>query len=562
MTSDVVLTAALRNNLLSLQNTQRLIDSTQLRLATGLKVNSALDNAQNYFSSQSLNNRATDLGRLLDGLSQSIRTIEEASIGITALNKLVDQAEAIAVQAQDALTDGSSVAKITGNVDLSGITDLTDLTGIADNDQITFTIDAADGTAITLDDAQGSGAGVVQIDTGDSIDQLIATINDFTDAATGEQALKASLDSDGQLQIESLQGGKLRVNFSTGGINLAGALGLDSITLGEYTDSAAVDQYAVTVGGGAVLKSNVFYKATGSAAGLADASTLLSVADNSGGTNQFTGAATDVVVIGVDGGSLVTIGDVTTASFQSVVDTINSNTTLNTKIQASFDDTTGQLYIQSLDSSVKTIQIGIRDVATNGASANFGFGLAGAATTTTATPLLSTESIAFGAAASTLASLESDFNEIRTQIDSLVNDANYKGVNLLNGDDLTTYFDENRNNSLVTTGGTFTSAGLGIDEATFRDIDTVTASLNQVRDAVTDVRNFGSSISNDLAVIQTRQDFTKATINTLTSGADDLIVADQNEEGANLLALQTRQALGTTSLSLASQSQQSVLRLF
>jgi flagellin-like hook-associated protein FlgL len=87
-------------------------------------------------------------------------------------------------------------------------------------------------------------------------------------------------------------------------------------------------------------------------------------------------------------------------------------------------------------------------------------------------------------------------------------------------------------------------------------------SIDQSRAALLDVRNFGQSIANDLAIIQTRRDFTEQTINTLNAGADDLTVADQNEEGANLLALQTRQALGTTSLSLAAQSQQSVLRLF
>ena len=96
MSSDVVLTSALRSNLLSLQNTQRLIDDTQLKLATGLRVNSALDNPQNFFAAQSLNNRASDLGRLLDGISQSIRTIETADNGIKGLTDLVGQAESVA----------------------------------------------------------------------------------------------------------------------------------------------------------------------------------------------------------------------------------------------------------------------------------------------------------------------------------------------------------------------------------------------------------------------------------------------------------------------------------
>ena len=83
-----------------------------------------------------------------------------------------------------------------------------------------------------------------------------------------------------------------------------------------------------------------------------------------------------------------------------------------------------------------------------------------------------------------------------------------------------------------------------------------------MREATLAIREFNSSIANDLAVLQTRQDFTTQTIQNLNTGADKLTIADQNEEGAKLLSLQTRQQLGVTSLSLASQSQQAVLRLF
>jgi len=144
----------------------------------------------------------------------------------------------------------------------------------------------------------------------------------------------------------------------------------------------------------------------------------------------------------------------------------------------------------------------------------------------------------------------------------LVEDSNYRGVNLLAGDNLTTFFNEDRDNTLRTEGVDFTSIGLGLEEGDFTNAAAVADAISQVRDSVESVRNFGQSIANDLSIVQFRRDFTEQTINTLQSGADDLVVADQNEEGANLLALQTRQALGTTSLSLAAQSQQSVLRLF
>ena len=91
---------AVRSNLLSLQNTASLLDTTQTRLATGNKVNSALDNPTTYFTASSLNSRASDLGNLLDSVSNAIQTIQAANDGITSITKLVDSAKATANQAQ------------------------------------------------------------------------------------------------------------------------------------------------------------------------------------------------------------------------------------------------------------------------------------------------------------------------------------------------------------------------------------------------------------------------------------------------------------------------------
>ena len=101
--ADVTLTAALRSNLLSIQGTQKLLDSTQLRLATGLKVNSALDNPSAFFASQSLTNRANDLNRLLDGQGQAIQVLKAADEGIKQITSFLEQAQAIAQEAQDQL---------------------------------------------------------------------------------------------------------------------------------------------------------------------------------------------------------------------------------------------------------------------------------------------------------------------------------------------------------------------------------------------------------------------------------------------------------------------------
>ncbi|MHB2205860.1 flagellin N-terminal helical domain-containing protein [Methylobacterium sp. CM6257] len=99
MTSSVTLTAATRQNLLSLQDTAQLTATTQNRLATGLKVSSALDNPVSFFTSQSLSQRSGDLGNLLDGISNGVQAIQAANQGITSIQKLVDQAKSVANQA-------------------------------------------------------------------------------------------------------------------------------------------------------------------------------------------------------------------------------------------------------------------------------------------------------------------------------------------------------------------------------------------------------------------------------------------------------------------------------
>src|SRR5947207_1527544 len=102
MGSGITLTAGVRQNLLSLQNTADLIGQTQNRLATGKKVNSALDNPTNYFTSQSLNNRAGDLNSLLDSIGQAQKTLDAANQGLTSLTKLLQSAKSIAQQARQA----------------------------------------------------------------------------------------------------------------------------------------------------------------------------------------------------------------------------------------------------------------------------------------------------------------------------------------------------------------------------------------------------------------------------------------------------------------------------
>src|SRR5690349_12511909 len=97
--SGIVLSASVRQNLLSLQSTADLLATTQGRLATGKKVNSALDNPTNFFTAQGLDNRASDIGNLLDSIGNGVQVLQAANTGITSLQKLVDSAKSIANQA-------------------------------------------------------------------------------------------------------------------------------------------------------------------------------------------------------------------------------------------------------------------------------------------------------------------------------------------------------------------------------------------------------------------------------------------------------------------------------
>jgi flagellin len=165
-------------------------------------------------------------------------------------------------------------------------------------------------------------------------------------------------------------------------------------------------------------------------------------------------------------------------------------------------------------------------------------------------------------------SLSSQFDEILTQIDQLAADSGFNGINLLDSgssSDLTVTLNETGTSSVTVAAVDFSAAGdLAIANSTnsWGGLADITAASTDLTAALTTLRSQAQSFGSNLSTVQIRQEFTKAMINTLQSGADALTLADSNEEGANLLALQTRQQLSTTALSLASQASQAVLRLF
>ncbi len=158
--------------------------------------------------------------------------------------------------------------------------------------------------------------------------------------------------------------------------------------------------------------------------------------------------------------------------------------------------------------------------------------------------------------------LQADYDDLMSQIDQLARDSGYNGVNLLDGDDLSVQFNEKGSSKLNIDGADISATGLGIDTAQLDTAANIETALTSLKSALDELRTQSSTFGSNLSVVQNRQDFTNAMIGILQQGADALVMADANEEGANLLALQTRTQLAQTTLSMAAQSDQSVLRLF
>lgn len=197
----------------------------------------------------------------------------------------------------------------------------------------------------------------------------------------------------------------------------------------------------------------------------------------------------------------------------------------------------------------------------------------------------------------TRAKLASQFNELRSQVDNLTEDARFNGVNLLKNttssftagaDNLTVKFNERQDdvvgagtgslNQLIVSGvsssdfnsilassatatGTAGSATVWGQTGTAA-ITAINSAIRGIDSALVTVRQVSQELGTNSSLLEIRRSFTENLINTLKGGASELINADLNEESANLLSLQTRQQLGTISLSIAQQSEQSVLRLF
>jgi flagellin len=384
--SNITLSASVRQNLLSLQDTANLLATTQGRLATGKKVNSALDNPTNFFTAAGLDSRASDISNLLDSIGNGVQVLQAANTGITSLSKLVDTAKSIANQVLQAPSGYSAKSTVTTSVLLGTAANLVDGSNIKSGDTLTIA-STGGGTATNI--TFGASESLTQLNT-----------------ALAANNLTASLDSSNHLVI----------------------------------------------------------------------TTTNDVASSTIGAVVFTGAGAVPATFG--------------AAVAPVADAVSQ---------------------------------------------------------------------------ATRASLVSQYNQIITQITTTAQDASFNGINLLNGDTLKLVFDETGKSTSTINGVTFNPTGLGLKALTagtdFLDNGSTNTVLTALNTASTTLRSQASAFGANLSIVQIRQDFNKNLINVLQTGSSNLTLADSNEEAANSQALSTRQSIATSALSLANQSQQSVLQL-
>lgn len=568
-TNKIALTASMRSNLLSLKNTQKLFDSTQDKLSTGYKVNSAMDNPSSYFTAQSLNARADDLSTLLDSIGQAISTLQTADEGITSLQDFVSQAKSIANSARDTANVSAKVTstvkfdknalksqKVVGDAVPNAAADDKMVIRYGDSTKLT-------GTTNVKEDTLLSGIGMNEIDAGEASIRVDGKEYQIVTKDKTENKMTYEIAKDSVFEFVSANGTTSYMVKDSAGKQITITGDGSAFTAGDKLTNAAVGTVEVTEDGKTKMTVTFAKDTTGKALTEfkeskltievnADATVkeFAETVETMIGTKVFDASIEDsnMVFKTLDTTSLEVTGKIATAfgldaGKEITLEATDTAESLRLKINAlegiaaEFDEN-GKLVVKSAEGD---------DLVISGALADK-LGISGAVTNG------SNERAAYA----------KQFDSVLKQIDELVQDTSYKGINLLKGDNLTVVFNESRTSTLELKGVTFDSTGLGFTASKNEWISTtdIDESLDQITKATSMLRAQASEFGQNLSTVQIREDFTENMINNLTTGADKLTLADANEEAANLLALQTRQSLATNSLSLASQSAQSVLKLF
>ena len=610
--NDISLNVSMRSNLLSLQQISKLQDRTQLRLSTGLKVNSAIDNPSSYYTATALNNRADDLSALLDAMGQGVQTIKAANEGLEKAEDLISQMKAIAEQVntsasyvpdksyfikevgtngavvstaeelRDAVNSGKETICVYGKIDLGDISTTGGLS-LQENQKlvgVNYFGNYKDGEGFSSISATDSVAGHALIDirkTGCLVSNL--SINYENSVATGSAY---AISSSGSGVVTDLQNLDIVAKFSDddGNISYRAAICATNKNIININGNVNLNVYGnrgIGIISSKYACANIFD----------DASIRIETSGQNGyGIFTYSNAIINIganIYIKTDGSS----GIINSNISGNQIDIMSTaQIYLNTAAQGfcnGYNNGQGNNILEiakgakiafEKNGSVKWYEVKEDYQDENKSTSTINYitedtfeTLVKADATSswqTAKDIIEEKNkdLDYILSDSDVKAYQKQFNSALSQYDMLINDSIYKGINLLKEDKLKVNFNEDKSANILVQGVDVTSKALGLLTADWQTGKDVQTSLDQVLAVRNKLRTAASQLGNYYSIITERQTFTENLINVLTEGADKLTLADMNEESANMLSLQTQQNLAVNSLSLASQASQAVLRLF
>lgn len=519
--NDVVLSSAVKETILSLNRTASVIAKITQRLATGKDVNSALDQPDNFFASRALNNTAKDFAALLDNIGQNIRVVETAFQGLDSVENLIEQARIIAQTSKEKLLAGE-------NDPLLVETEI-DISPQSLNSQI-LSLDPV--AYFPLNDASFTNLG-----TGTAI----TTQND------GVTTNAQPLYTNGGTASARFDGGNDRIRVSNSTLINVGTQDARTVELVFNADNVNTRQ--VLYEEGATVNGLTIY---------IDNGLLYITAEDDDGANRY---ADININAPIQAGQTYHVGFTLDPPNDRLNGYLNGELIQSVTLNGdnTFPSHTGGIGIGGVNGGVQ-----FHDGESNtGNGFNFTGNISDVAIHNQVldAAVFASHANALNASSS-LRFTNPDYNNLIDQINQITNDANYRGINLLQGETLRTFFNPDRTSFLDIEGRDFTEQGLGIKRFNFNSLSDLHEIIEQLDTAQEQVRIYTSSLVTKISVLQTRLDFTQETISTHEAGADDLTLDDQNRTAAELLASQIRETLGVTSLGLSAQSQSAILRLF
>ena len=564
--SSVTLTSAMRNNLLSLRRLSLQMGKTQEILSTGKKVNSAIDNASNYYQARSLTNRAADLMELLNSMDQGIRTIEAATVGLEQGAAFLEQATAVATEA---LTTAKIPAKewFEARQDVAAVvSDWNELKaaldrGITGNIVIYGQIECED--SITLKDGQN-----------------LVGVGYFGDFDT-------EVDKFSQLNFVNELDQPAFSSVKASGTNIIADLTMRATSRGDNGNLISCSNQMV------LSNLDIYHNLKGPSVVVGVIQAIYESADIH--MNNLTIHAnqeniTNQAIVTISNHAKVTLGGKFTVegNFNQAPLHLSNYTYNDSELNIL---SSAQIFIKSSVSNniirhSKVLYDGNEPNRLNiAAGAVIGFMKNGNAEYYQfASDFVSADKDGFVISKDNIADIcdvrsttkfDKAENEIKNKIteitnyknllqgyDELIADSSYQGVNLLTGGKVDVTFNETRSHKFTVAGQDMSAQALGITTLDWQTQGDIAQSLSEIAAALNSIRGFQEELGNHYGIIQTRQDFTEALADVLETGADDLVLADMNEASAEYLTLQTRQYLAVNALSLAAQSSRGILRLF